>query len=259
MNARQKEILTRIQAQGKVWVEELVTALGTTPQTIRKDLRILEEKHLILRFHGGASLLAGVEYLAYDTRREIAAGAKQAIAAATVRLLPDNATVFLNAGTTTEAVARAMGQGARLRVITDNVNMANILRQIPGVSTITAGGEVRPSDGAITGASAVAFLSQFRVDYAIIGAAAIGGEGHLYDFDLNEAEVVRTMISRAAHVILTADATKFAGRAPVRIGHLSEIHTFITDRCRPAKIRQILTQSDTSLIETSSTPALLHA
>lgn len=251
MNTRQKDILTRIRAEGKVWVEELVAALGTTPQTIRKDLRTLEKAHLVTRFHGGASLRAGLEYLAFEARRAIAAPQKQAIAEATQRLLPDNATIFLNAGTTTEAVARAMAARTRLRVITDNVHLANILRQMPGISTIVAGGEVRPSDGAVIGASAVGFLAQFRVDYAIIGAAAIGADGTLYDYDLNEAEVVRAMIARAGHIILAADASKLEATAPVRIGHIAQVQTFVTDRCTPPALCSLIAAEGIELVETA--------
>ena len=121
------------------------------------------------RFHGGASLKAGLEYLAYDLRRAIAAPAKEAIARAAIALLPPGASVFINAGTTTEAAARAMQDCPRLNVIADNVNIANITRKYSGISTIVAGGEVRSADGAVAGAAAVNFLDQFSADYALIG------------------------------------------------------------------------------------------
>jgi len=249
-STRQDEILALARMHGKVWVDELAMHLGTTPQTIRKDLRVLEAAGELSRFHGGASLRAGLEYLAYDLRKSVAAKAKEAIARAAIALLPPGASVFINAGTTTEAAARAMQDSHRLSVIADNVNIANITRKYSGISTVVAGGEVRASDGAVVGAAAVAFLDQFHADYALIGAAAMASDGALLDYDLNEALVVRAMIRNARQVILLADATKFEGTAPVRIGHLSEVATFVTDTCADPTLREVCDSHGVTLIET---------
>ena len=86
---------------------------------------------------------------------------------------------------------------------------------------------VRGSDGGIVGEAAVDFIRQFKVDYAVIGASAIDEDGALLDFDLREVKVAQAIIANARHVILVADSTKFERTAPVRIGHLSQVHTFI--------------------------------
>lgn len=249
MNQRQTEILTLVRRHGKVGVDELSALLAATPQTIRKDLRLLEAAGEVTRFHGGASLRAGLEYLAYDTRKGVAAPAKLAIAQAVVQELPSGGTVFINAGTTTEAAAHAMRDLSRLNVITDNVNIANILRRMPGISTVVAGGEVRASDGAVVGAAAVAFLEQFQTDFALIGAAAIAPDGTLLDYDLNEALVARAMIRNTRSVILLADQSKFGASAPVRIGHLDDVDTFVTDRCPSSDLRAMCQASGIRLVE----------
>ena len=251
MTSRQDEILTLARRHGRVWVEELAAHLGTTPQTIRKDLRQLEAAGELSRFHGGASLRAGLDYVAYDLRRSIAAPAKDAIARAAVAELAPGASVFINAGTTTESAARALDRAPRLKIITDNVNIANITRKIAGISTIVAGGEVRASDGAVVGAAAVAFLDQFQTDVALIGAAAISPDGALLDYDLNEAMVVRAMVRNARRVILLADATKIGGAAPVRIGHMTDMDMFITDHCPDPGLRDLCAQAKVTLVETA--------
>ncbi len=252
MTIRKTQILDIVRRHGKAAVDELAEALATTPQTIRKDLRALEDAGEITRYHGGAKLRSGLDYMAYDMRRTLAEGAKRAIGQAAVRLLPRGATVFINAGTTTEAAALLLDGASRLNVICDNVNIANITRRIAGISTIVAGGEVRASDGAVVGAAAVAFLDQFQTDYALIGAAAISPDGALLDYDLNEALVVRAMIRNTRNVILLADGSKLKATAPVRIGALADVSTFVTDRCPSDRLRQACADRGVKLIETDA-------
>ena len=119
------------------------------------------------------------------TRRgaQIATDEKEAIGRAAARLIPDNASLFINIGTTTEAVARRCSQHNGLMVITNNINVANMMRVYPQIEVVIAGGVVRGSDGGIVGEAAVDFIRQFKVDYAVIGASAIDQDGALLDFD----------------------------------------------------------------------------
>ncbi|WP_112323108.1 DeoR/GlpR family DNA-binding transcription regulator [Oceanibium sediminis] len=252
LSDRQDMILALLRQQGEVVVDDLASRLQTTPQTIRKDLRALARHGYATRFHGGATLRPGQVYLDYDTRARVAAGAKQMIGVAAARMLPRGATVFLNAGTTTEAVARALTGNHRLSVITDSVHIADILRKLPEVSVIIAGGAVRGADGAVVGAAAVSFLEQFRVDYALIGAAAITADGDLMDYDLDEVMVARTMIRNARDAFLLADGSKFGVNAPVRVAHLSDTTALITDRCESAAIRELCETHGVDLQELSS-------
>ena len=104
-----------------------------------------------------------------------------------------------------------------------------LLYRHPRIEVIVAGGTVRRSDGGVVGSAAVDFIRQFKVDYAVIGASAIDEDGALLDFDYREVQVAQAIIDNARHVILVADCTKFERTAPVRIGHLSQINTFVTD------------------------------
>ena len=250
MSLRDDAILALLRQHGKVQVEDLARGLNLTPQTIRKDLRRLEDAGQVTRFHGGASLRSSLGYVDYEIRRGLAARAKAAIGRAAAERLPKAATVFINAGTTTEAAARALDSVAKLTVITDNVQIANIIRIFPGITTIVTGGQVRPADGAVVGAAAVSFLDQFRADYALIGAAAVAADGTLTDFDLDEALVARAMIRNAERVMVLADSTKFAASAPVRIGDLSRADTLITDAPSPAT-RDLCARAEVELVEVS--------
>ncbi|AYD02645.1 DeoR/GlpR family DNA-binding transcription regulator [Neorhizobium sp. NCHU2750] len=250
LTSRQEEILALAKAQGKVLVEDLAIHFQVTPQTIRKDLNDLCDAKSLNRIHGGAVFPSGNENVKYEARRSMAAAEKQAIGRAAAEIIPDNSSLFINIGTTTEAVGEALVDHRELMVITNNINVANRLRVYPSIEVVIAGGVVRGSDGGIVGEAAVDFIRQFKVDYAVIGVSAIDADGALLDFDFREVKVAQAIIANARHVILVSDASKFERTAPVRMGHVSQVHTFITDRCPSLEIRRICAASDVRLVET---------
>jgi DeoR family glycerol-3-phosphate regulon repressor len=251
LSDRQTDIVDMAKTNGRVFVEELASHFAVTPQTIRKDLNDLCDAQILTRVHGGATFPSGTENVKYEARRQIAAAEKQAIGVAAAGLIPNNASLFINIGTTTEAVGEALVNHHELMVITNNINVANRLRLLPAIEVVIAGGVVRSSDGGIVGEAAVDFIRQFKVDYAVIGASAIDEDGALLDYDFREVKVAQAIIANARHVVLVADSTKFERTAPVRIGQLSQVHTFITDRCTTPSIRQLCQESDVRLIETN--------
>ena len=248
LSPRQRKILRLIEDHQRVRVDDLADRFSTTPQTIRKDLQRLADLHHIVRFHGGASLVGGVEYATPSTREGDAPDAKRAIGAAVAGRIPMACSIFLNAGTTTGQVAHLLSGHKQLRIITDNVDMAGKLRAYPGVDVIVPGGLVRRSDGAILGAEAVDYIRQFRVDYAVIGAAALSDDGLLLDFDLAEVQVCRAMMVCARHVILAIDASKFGRSAPVTLGTLEGVHTVVTDSAAPPWVAPLCEAADVELI-----------
>ena len=229
LSQRQRKILGLIEAQQRARVENLAVRFATSPQTIRKDLQALAELHHVVRFHGGAALVGGVEYASPAQREGDASAAKAAIGAAVAARIPQTCAVFMNAGTTTAQVVRMLSGHSQLRVITDNVDFAAEMRLFPGVEVIVPGGVVRRSDGAILGAEAVDYVRQFRVDFAVIGAAALAEDGALLDYDLAEVQVCRAMMTHARHVILAIDSGKLGRSAPVRLGDLADVHTLVTE------------------------------
>lgn len=251
LSARQVEIMALAKEQGRVLVEELAARFTVTPQTIRKDLNDLCETRALNRIHGGAVFPSGNENVKYEARRSMAAAEKQAIGRAAAAMIPDNSSLFINIGTTTEAVGDALVDHKELMVITNNINVANRLRVFPAIEVVIAGGVVRGSDGGIVGEAAVDFIRQFKVDFAVIGVSAIDEDGALLDFDFREVKVAQAIIANARHVILVTDASKFERTAPVRIGHISQVHSFICDHCPSASVRAVCAAQDVALIETS--------
>ena len=151
---RQSEILNIARASGRVMVEDLARRFEVSAQTIRKDLNDLCDQRSLTRIHGGAIIASGVENLAYEARRFVAAEEKKAIGAAAAALIPNGCSLFINIGTTTEEVASALTSHEDLLVITNNLNVAMLLYRHPRIEVIVAGGAVRRADGAVIGSTA---------------------------------------------------------------------------------------------------------
>lgn len=252
VSPRQSEIIQIARRDGRIEVESLASHFGVTPQTIRKDLNDICEAGHLQRVHGGAIHPSGVSNYAYDSRRVLAVDAKQAIGQRCAELIPDNSSVMLNIGTTTEQVAVALQRHEGLMVVTNNINVANILRECRSAEVIIAGGVVRPSDGGIVGEAAVEFIRQFKVDFAIIGASAIDEDGAILDYDFREVVVAQQIIRSARQTILVADHMKFERTAPVRIADISDISMFITDQPPPQQIQELCDRNGVQLEITGS-------
>lgn len=250
LSRRQNEIVALLRTTGRVAVEELVTLFDVSPQTIRRDLNEMSEARVVTRVHGGAIVASSVENLAYDARKLVAQSHKRLIGEAASRLIADNSSLFINIGTTTEEVARALAGRSGLLVITNNLNVAAELYRNRSIEVIITGGNVRPSDGGIVGATAVELIRQFRVDTAVIGISAIDADGALLDFDIREVHVSRAIIENARRVILVTDSSKFARSAPARIGTLADIDVLVTDHLPSRAIAALCRSLDVEVVET---------
>lgn len=236
LGIRQNQILELARAEGRVLVEELAQRFDVTLQTIRRDLGELAGAGLLDRVHGGAVPRAGAVNLSYEARRRMNADAKTAIGAACAAAIPDNSSIILNLGTTTEAVARALIQHSNITVVTNNLNVANILLANPGCEIMVAGGALRRSDGGLVGELTTQFFEQFKVDFAVIGTSALDHDGDMLDFDLAEVRVSRAILHQARRAFLVTDHSKLGRPAPARIASLAEIDTVFTDRALPSEL-----------------------
>ena len=233
LSDRQTEIMARARVEGRVTVDGLAADFGVTTQTIRRDLNLMSQGGLLTRVHGGAVPATSVTNLDYAERRALALEEKRAIGQHAAAMIPNGCSLIINIGTTTEQVALALRDRHDLFVVTNNINVVNILSGTTTKEIILAGGAVRQSDGAIVGNDAVEFIRKFRVDFAVIGASALDEDGSIMDFDVREVAVARAIAANARRTILVCDHTKFERSAPVRICELSDIDHFVSDRLPP--------------------------
>ena len=229
-NFREPDILEIARKEGKVVVEDLALRFGVTVQTIRRDLSDLADLGKLERVHGGAVLSSSVANIGYDDRRGLNDEAKDDIARRCAQAIPDGASLFLNIGTSTEALARALLHHQNIMVVTNNMNVANILAPNSECQIIVTGGTLRRSDGGLVGAIAIDAIEKFKVDFAVIGCSAMDEDGDMLDFDIQEVGVSKAIIRQSRNTFLVADHSKFERTAPVRIGSLQDITSIFTDK-----------------------------
>ena len=247
---RKLEILGIARREGGVAVDQLASQFGVTTQTIRRDLSMLADEGKLDRVHGGAIIPAGASNIGYRERIVAHADSKQAIAQLCASRIPDNSSIFLNIGTTTEAVARQLLDHRNITAITNNINIARTLSDNPHCKVILTGGMLRNSDGGLVGDLAAQTISQFKVDFAVIGTSAIDEDGELLDYDLQEVRLSRAILQQSRRAFLVADSSKFQRHAPVRIASLSELDAIFTDSV-PAPLRDRCREWETEIHLTS--------
>lgn len=248
VESRQDAILGLLRMQERVGAENLATHFDVSIQTIRSDLRDLADAGLVDRTRGGARRVISASNRDYSERRKLNAGLKEKIGALAAQIIPDNCSLTLNIGTTTEQVARALGNHRDLVVLSNNINIINTLMGTKSKELILVGGAVRQSDGAIVGEDAVEFISRFKVDFAIIGASALDADGSVLDYDVREVSVARAILRNARTRLLVTDSSKFERTASVRICDISELDYVITDVAPPQAFIDAARKSQTEIV-----------
>ena len=247
-DTRQDAILAMLRIHDRVMTDDLAAHFGVSIQTIRSDLRDLSNAGLTERTRGGARRVMSASNRDYGERRKLNAPRKEGIGALAASLIPNNCSVTLNIGTTTEQVARALGNHRDLVILSNNINIINMLMGVPSNELILVGGAVRQSDGAIVGEDAVEFISRYKVDFAVIGASALDADGSVLDFDTREVSVARAILRNARAKILVCDSSKFEITAPVRICDISELDYVITDIPPPPRFIDAAHKAKTEII-----------
>lgn len=240
LHARHDAIVTLCRAQGFVSVDALAAQFRVTPQTIRRDINILCDTHMLRRRHGGAEPVAATN-APYDTRRVSHLAGKQRIGAAVAARIPDGASVLIGIGTTPEQVALALTRHDGLTVVTNNLRAALALSANPSCRVVLAGGTLRKPNPEVLGIDADALFRQYRADFGVYGVGGVDSDGTLLDFDHQEVGSREALRDGCRCRILVADHAKFGRHAPVRGGHLSDPDVLVTDQTLPDTMRACLT------------------
>lgn len=246
-DTRLDDIMSEARRDGRVSAEALARRFGVSVQTIRRDLAALADRGLLNRVYGGAVLPSGTRNTGYAARRDLNAAAKTRIGQACARQVPDGASVFLDIGTTCEAVAEALVGHENLLVVTNNINVATILSANPSADILLAGGILRRTDGGLVGEVTADFVRQFKVDIAIVGVSAIDAAGDALDFDFREVRVSQAVMGLARRSFLAADSSKLGRTAPVRLASLAEFDLWATDAPPPEALAALCARGRTEI------------
>lgn len=230
LTERHQHILTKLKEKGSVQVLDLCTELEVSPVTIRKDLKMLEDKQLLFRTHGGGTLVNP-----YTTDRpvtekaKIRSGEKSDIGTAAARLIEANDCVLIASGTTVLSLAHNIQPIGHLTVVTAALNVAMELVQHPGIEVIQLPGIIRKTSSSVTGNFAEEMLSHFSFSKLFLGVDGIDLEFGLTTTNMMEAQLNKKMIAASQKTIVLADSSKFGKRGFGRICGLEDIEHIITD------------------------------
>jgi DeoR family transcriptional regulator, fructose operon transcriptional repressor len=232
---RQHTILTLARGQGEVEVLKLAAELGVAAETIRRDLRQLEQHGLVRRTHGGAYPVETARFettLAARTTRRVAE--KRRIAAAAAGLLGDAETVFVDEGYTPQLIAEALPADRPLTVVTASLGTAALLAGWPSTTVLLLGGRVRGRTLATVDHWATRMLSEFVIDLAFVGANGISREHGLTTPDPAVADVKAQVVRVARRKVFTGVHTKFGVSSFCHFADVADLETIVTDTAFPA-------------------------
>ena len=227
---RQREIMSRLRSGRTLSVTALATDLAVSDETIRRELRALEDHGVVIREHGGARMATPVHEGPLHQRMEENADAKLRIARAAADLVPDGGIVFIDSGTTSCFIARQLVERRSLTVITNSLRVASDLGGINNNRLFLAGGQMDYDYRAFSDHTAQDYVRGFTPHLAILSVGGISLERGLMDFHPGEAEMSRIAYATSKQVLLGADSSKFGRYALIQTAALTDVDILVTDK-----------------------------
>ncbi|MDX8532894.1 DeoR/GlpR family DNA-binding transcription regulator [Mesorhizobium sp. VK25A] len=244
---RHGEILRLLAEEGTITIASLAERLGVSLETVRRDIKPLADGGSVLKMHGAVGLASIVGEAPFERRMRENAEAKRLIARMVAATIRDGEAIMLDTGTTTSFLARELLGHRRLTVVTNSSDIARTLATVNGNRVYMAGGELRSDSGAAFGISAIEFVSRFSVDHAVISIGAVDAAAGLTDYDLDEAEFARMVLSRGQRSLVITDHTKFGRQGLVRVCGFDGFSELVTDQPPPRDIAAALSQAGARL------------
>lgn len=230
LTERHQYIINKLKKEGSVKVLDLCQELNVSSVTIRKDLKLLEDKSLLYRTHGGGTLSNPYTVdRPVNEKAKIRSGEKSSIGEAASSLIEPNDCILIASGTTVLSLAKNIQPQGNLTVITAALNVALELIHHPDIEVIQLGGILRKSSSSVTGAYAEKILEEFSCSKLFLGVDGIDLEFGLTTTNMMEAQLNKKMIDAAQKTIVLADSSKFGKRGFGKICGLEDIEQVITD------------------------------
>jgi len=227
---RHQAILDLLEKESYVSVQQLCDLFKVSAVTIRKDLKLLEDKGLLFKTHGGATIdNPYINDRHVNEKEKLHVNEKEAIANAAVKLIKPNDSIMIASGTTMQALAKALTIEEQLNITTSSLNVSLELTKSPYYDILQLGGNVRHSSSSVTGHFSEAILENISCNLLFLGVDGIDLNHGCTTTSLEEAMLNKKMIASAQKVIVLADSSKFNRKGFGKICDLFEIHHIITD------------------------------
>lgn len=217
---RRDVIIALLSENEALSAAELSDHLAVSVQTVRADLRDLDEAAIVQRRNGKVRLRQQSENIGYLPREGISRQEKQRIALAVKNLIPDGARVALGTGTTVEHCARFLATHQNLFVASNSIHAVCTLQNAPGVAVELAGGTVRMRDLDLIGGAALEFFAKFRVEFAVFSCGGISPSGSVMDYNSDEVFARQAISSCAKKSVLVVDSKKYGLDLACQQGHI---------------------------------------
>ncbi len=228
-NPRHDQILNLLQNFRHISVAELTERLGVSNVTIRKDLNQLESMGYVLRSHGGVRLAQSVSSVSnFTSRKSSNHDLKDRITDQALKLIQDGDTLCLDAGTTNAMLAEKLINYS-VRVVTNSLEVINILKESESVALTILGGNFRQEAGSFIGPVTESDISQMQFDLSFIGAESISPTGSFLTGNSIEGAVKRAILNASKRRIILADSSKYEARAFARFADSDMVDILISD------------------------------
>lgn len=225
---RQALIRQTLRDQGSVICAELARQLGVSEHTIRRDLHELSKEGVCKKVYGGAVLIvpdAGV----FASRKEHNLSAKEAIAQKCAELIKSHSCIFIDAGTTNLAMARALPETLVATVVTNAPDIAAALLRYPTIDVIMLGGRIEKNSGGCVGNTAIEQLKGVMFDQAFIGGCAMSPDTGLTGFNYDDCEFKKAAIRQSSQTVVGLTAEKIPGVARFAVASCEEIDILVIE------------------------------
>lgn len=238
---RKTKLLSHLSENGSILVKDASQMFGVTEETIRRDLKEMENQGLLLRTHGGAITADDVKSeFPLEIRQGINMTGKNAIGREAAKLVKDGDTIMLDASTSSLFLARHIKEKKSLTVITNAEKIVFELSNCEEITLISTGGILRRKSMSYVGKSAQASLENYVADKVFFSCKGFLPERGLMDSNEQESQIKRTMISRSQKAIFLCDKTKFGRIGCETVAKLDDIHIIVTDEHMPESWSDIL-------------------
>lgn len=237
-----------ILQNGQVSISHLQKRFGISINTLRRDLNELEKRGHVSKIYGGVASLTLSSLLTMPERFQLNLTEKRTIGELAASIIPDNATVFIDSGSTTKNVVRYLGHHKGLTIVSHSLVVLNEATSLQEVNLISPGGIYNPSIGAFVGLSVLDTIRKLSVQVAVMAATGVSVDHGLTNTTYFEAEIKRAVTSNCECIVLLADHTKFNHNALISYCPLEKVSTVVTDVKPPPQYMNFFRKHDIQVL-----------